>query len=337
MFICYLRSSSYSSHQICPLQYYLVYTLGFSFPGNIAADRGNITHKALEILGNKKLAIQNGKDGYEDEIFGYLKNSETDWRLATDLAYDYYTKIAPDHKWDHKKHKQEAYDWTEQAMTMNGGVFNPENLDIIAVEKTFDYTFEEDWAWYSYDIGEDKPIEGFLSIKGTIDVIYRENESVISMLDWKTGRCWDWAKDKPKTYSSLKIDPQLMIYFFALSKCYPEAEQILVNIIFMNTAGAFTLPYEKKDLAYAKEIIRNKFEKIKNTNKPIRNKNWKCDKGIVCKALLTPYKDSGKSYCDFFHDQIRAKGSDQVFREFGDKKKLNRYGTGGGRAAEIKD
>jgi ATP-dependent helicase/DNAse subunit B len=316
---------------MCPFQYYIVYTLGNKFDGNVASNKGNVVHKALEVLGNQKIAIQNGKDGYEDEIFGYLKNSETDWKWATEAAYDYYVGLEPHLRWNHKKDRADCIEWTERAMTINDGAFNPLNLDMIAVEKTFDITFEEDWAKYSYDFGDGKIVDGYLSIKGTIDMVYRENESVISVLDWKTGRCWDWGRDKPKSYKSLRYDDQLMIYFYALSQAYPEAEHILMNIAYFNTKGVFSLPYEKKDLMMAKEMIKKKFKTIKESQKPYLNKSWKCSK--LCGAGKTMYKDTGLTYCDFFQREVKKNGVDKTFQLFGDKNKLSRYQDGGGRKA----
>ena len=55
MIITYLRSSSVSSYSWCQHKYWLTYNLGFKDDSNKKAEKGNVVHKALELLANKKL------------------------------------------------------------------------------------------------------------------------------------------------------------------------------------------------------------------------------------------------------------------------------------------
>lgn len=73
MIITYIRSSSLKNWSFCQLQYYITYVLGHLQKSNQKADKGTISHKALEVLACCTQAIQEGKDEYEDEALGKFK------------------------------------------------------------------------------------------------------------------------------------------------------------------------------------------------------------------------------------------------------------------------
>ena len=81
------------------MKYYLEYTLGWKGPSNLAAEKGTVVHKALEILAIIKLNQQNGVGSFEDEVVGtvdifdydlddiiarcthfYKKHSKNEWK-----------------------------------------------------------------------------------------------------------------------------------------------------------------------------------------------------------------------------------------------------------------
>lgn len=98
------------------------------------------------------------------------------------------------------------------------------------------------------------------------------------MIDWKTGRRLDWATGEEKTLSKLYKDPQLKIYHYALSKLYPQYDHFIASINFINDGGAFSVCFDKPDLADTEELIRKKFEEINRCKKPKLSKSWKCNK-----------------------------------------------------------
>lgn len=93
-----------------------------------------------------------------------------------------------------------------------------------------------------------------------------------------------------KTLVKLQNDPQLRIYHYAVSKIYPNIEHIIFTINFINDGGAFSVCYDKDDLPKTENMIRQKFDTIKNTQMPQLNKSWKCTK--LCHFGKTTFENS---------------------------------------------
>jgi hypothetical protein len=156
-------------------------------------------------------------------------------------------------------------------------MFDPRNRNIFSSEGHFDIQIDKEWANYEYDLPEGK-IKGKLGIKGTIDLIVRENKDTLEIIDLKTGKRKDWATGEEKTLAKLYKDPQLRIYHYAISKMYPQYEHIIVTINFINDGGPFSVCFSKDDLAETEDMLRVKFETIKRCKKPKLSKSWRCKK-----------------------------------------------------------
>lgn len=240
-------------------------------------------------MANIKVAIQNNETQIEDEIVGPISVDNYDqWEILT-IVYNYYQ--------DNSSHLSFApYDytdckrWFKTALTYNEGEFNPLNKQIVAAEKGFDFQIDADWAHYKYKI-EENTLEGNLALKGTIDQINQINDNTLEILDWKTGARKNWATGKEKTFDTLMEDPQLRLYHYAVCKLYPEYDNILVTIFYLKDGGPFTLPFSKSQLGDTEEIIRKRFEKIKETNiAPRIYPDWKCTK--FCHAGKESFEDT---------------------------------------------
>ena len=91
MIITYLRSSSVSSYSWCQHKYWLTYNLGFKDDSNKKAEKGNVVHKALELLANKKLCLQNGTSSFFDnELKQEFSTIEISPESSIVAAYDHY-------------------------------------------------------------------------------------------------------------------------------------------------------------------------------------------------------------------------------------------------------
>ena len=129
-------------------------------------------------------------------------------------------------------------------------------------------------------------IKGQLRIKGTIDLVTLVSEGVIEYIDWKTGKRKDWAKNKEKDYKKLRKDSQLMLYFYALSRLYPDYDNIFVTIFFCQDGGPFSIFFDKKrDIPYVLGMLKSKFEAIKNDQIPRRIWDNPKDRWRVCKGF----------------------------------------------------
>jgi hypothetical protein len=315
---------------MCEQQYFIEYVLGYRGPSNKKADKGTICHKILEILAYIKLTQQNNENIFVDDIVGKINVKKYDIDNIAKKVYAYYSSQFKHHLWETKDFK-DCRAWTYKALEDHNGTFDPRNKVIVQPEQHFDIVIDKPWAKYSYNTKEGL-LEGYLAIKGTIDLITKIDDDTYEIVDWKTGRRLDWATGEEKTFSKLQNDPQLRIYHYAISKLYPNIKHIIVSINFINDGGAFSICYDEKDLEETENMLRQKFEKIKSTKVPRLNKTWKCTK--LChfgKSTfensnidpLVEYRDSQvcnidqtMTKCEQIKHDIALKGMKQVVDEY---------------------
>jgi CRISPR/Cas system-associated exonuclease Cas4 (RecB family) len=270
------------------MQYFIEYNLGIRSPSNQKADKGTIVHKVMEILAYIKLYEQEKKSIYNDDIIGDIDIKKYNLNTIIEQVYNYYSSQFKHHQWSSKDYK-DCHLWVNKAIEAHGGAFDPRNRTILQPEQHFDIVIKKPWAKYSYQT-KDGILEGYLAIKGTIDLITSVDNNTIEIVDWKTGRRLDWATGEEKTLAKLQNDPQLRIYHYAVSHLYPNMEHIIFTINFINDGGAYSVCYDKSDLPKTEDMIRSKFEIIKNTTKPQLNKSWKCTK--LCHFGKTTFENS---------------------------------------------
>jgi CRISPR/Cas system-associated exonuclease Cas4 (RecB family) len=297
---------------MCPQQYFFEYVLGWKSPSNKKADKGTIVHKVLEILAEMKHCVQLEKNFYDDDIYGKIdlkEKSMFDDKFILELIdkiYTYYSSHNNHHVWE-EKDKIDCIHWVQKALIYNNRMFDPRLRDIIKSEQHFDILINKPWADYKYKT-QQGILEGKLAIKGTIDLVTRVNDSTLEIIDYKTGKRLDWATGQEKTQEKLEKDPQLMIYFYAASKTYPEYENIIISIHYINDGGTFSICYNREDIYEAEQLIRKKFEEIKNTNKPRLNRSWKCNK--LCMFGKTTFENTDiDPLLEYRDEQITNKGS----------------------------
>ena len=336
MLISYLRSSSYTAFDWCQFKYWLVYTLGLKEQSGWKSERGNMVHKALELLARRKLAEQEGKTGFlEPELCREFSVDDIDVESSARLGYEHYAKKNESkHDWGEKDY-EDVLRWTRETVEFRGGLFDPRKRVVIAPELYFDLPIDKPWAKYSYISPHDgKKLEGALRIKGTMDLVTRVAPGIIELCDWKTGRRWDWGKDIEKTYERMCDDPQLLLYYYALSELYPDEQTIFVTIFFCQDGGPFTIVFEKKHRERALAKLRRRFEAIKHSQLPGRilgdaSKRWKCER------LCHFYKDKredGQSQCDYLYQELVSLGMDRATAKHGRPGAAFQYGSGGGQS-----
>jgi CRISPR/Cas system-associated exonuclease Cas4 (RecB family) len=315
---------------MCEQQYFFEYVLGMRGPSNKKADKGTICHKVLEILAGIKLSIQNKEKLYNDDILGGIDTKKYNLDKIIDQVYKYYSTQFKHHEWEDKDLK-DCHKWVYKALNDHNGTFDPRNRDIVQPEQHFDIVIDKPWAKYKYNTKEGI-LEGNLAIKGTIDLIAKVNDSTLEIIDWKTGKRLDWATGQEKTLAKLQNDPQLRIYHYAVSALYPDVDHVIVSINFINDGGAFSICYDRSDLSYTENMIRKKFDAIKNTKVPQLNRTWKCNK--LCHfgkstfentsiAPLIEYRDrqvcnpdTHMTKCEQVKHDIALKGIDRVVDEY---------------------
>lgn len=315
---------------MCEQQFFIEYVLGWRGPSGQKADKGTIVHKVLELLAVIKKAQQDKLILVNDDIAGQILVNNYDIDNLFDIVYTYYTNANNHHKWTDKD-KKDCRNWVQKTIEFNNGMFDPRNREIVCPEQHFDIIIDKPWAKYSYETPEGK-LEGNLALKGTVDLITKIDDNFYEIIDWKTGRRLDWATGKEKTQEKLENDPQLMIYHYAISRLYPQIENIMVTINFINDGGPFSICFQKKDLLRTESMLRNKFEKIKANRKPQLHKSWMCTK--LCHfgkttfdntpiPPLEEYRDGQvtpkggiMTKCEQIHHDIQIHGMDYVVEEY---------------------
>ena len=333
MIICYHRSSSLGTFEFCQMKYFFQYVLSHKDKTNKKAVMGTIVHRALQVLGDKKVAITNGEEKVvNDDIKDLTLEECDDIDAITELCFNHYAAHEEDVELTNKD-LSTCTNWIYKAISYKGGTLDPRNQNIFATEQFFDIEIKKDWAKYDYEVNGEK-ISGNLSIKGTVDVIAEEGEKYFQVLDYKTGKRLNWATGEEKTYEDLQKDTQLLLYYYALKNLYPDWS-FYVSIYYINDGGIFDLVFDESDYQKAEQILKKKFEDIKNSKLPKQlsreQSHWKCQR--LCKFSET-FEDTGKSACQFFHDMIQSIGIDKVTEKYADISRITKYGDGGGRMAD---
>jgi hypothetical protein len=289
MIITYFRSSSYNTHNMCEQQYFFEYVLGWRGPSGFKAIKGTIVHKVLEILAIiKKAQQENLLFVNDEEILGNIDVNNYNLNVMIERVYKHYSEANSQHIWTIKDYK-ECYGWIYKAIEFNNGMFDPRNCTILQPEQRFDFVIEKPWAKYEYNI-DGQIVDGYLGMKGTIDLITKVNETTVEVVDYKTGKRLDWATGKEKTQEKLEKDAQLRIYHYAVKKLYPHLDTVIFTIYYINDGGPFSMVFHDSDLIDTENMLRQKFEIIKNTKRPRLNKSWMCTK--LCHFGKTTFENS---------------------------------------------
>lgn len=335
MIITYLRSSSVSSFSWCQHKYWLQYNLGFQDDSNKKAEKGNVVHKALELLANKKLYLQNKQDLFKDiELNKEFNVLNLNPDKALEEAFNHY-KTKSIHTWDDKDFK-ECTKWLWDVLLFNDGMFSPLTRNIVMPEQYFDIEIKKPWAKYEYYLDDGSVISGNLKIKGTMDLITRVNEKTIEYIDWKTGERKDWSTGKEKGYDELYKDFQLRLYHYALFHLYPNENNIIMTIFFVKSGGPFSLCFDKNDIEKTEEMIKYEFEKIKRCHNPSRiidysKDKWKCEK--LCKFYKEKHENSDDlNICTYLHEELIQLGIKKAYIKHANLGVINSYGDGGGQS-----
>ena len=306
MIITYFRSSSFNAHDDCEQRYYIEYNLGWKGESGLKAEKGTISLKVLEILAHIKLGQQNEAKSITDDIVGKVSTKTYNIDKLVDKVFGHYSSFATHHNWA-SKDLEDCREWVHKARRLNSGMFDPLNRHIVAPELRFDFEIDQPWAKYKYNLPNGEILEGQLAMKGTIDLVTDIGDNMYEVVDWKTGRRLNWATGEEKTYEKLHDDPQLRMYHYAVSKAYPDKEQIVVTINFINDGGPFSICYTKDELPRTEAMLREKFERIRQTQVPKLNRSWKCTK--LCPFGKTTFAGTHiKPIQEFRSGQVTPKG-----------------------------
>lgn len=321
---------------MCQHKYFLNYALGLREVAGKKADKGNAVHKALELLARYKFAIQNNQPQFTDDELGNYFTTNFTPEIAIREAWGYIQKVASHHTWEEADFN-DCRKWMYEALEWRDGMFSPLKREIVAPEQYFEFEIREPWAAYDYVLPDGSPISGYLGLKGTIDLMVKQGND-LEMIDWKTGLRLDWSNFKPKTYEKLMDDPQLRIYHYAASRLYPNVENIFVTIFFLQDGGPESICFTRDDLKITEEMLRRRFNAIRNTIRPkLVYPSKKCNFCHYKKVDLDgkPIDDYNDSMCKKLQTEVVNLGLDKVMKKYSKAGAHDEYGDGGGR--KVKD
>lgn len=330
MLVTYVRSSSYNNYSYCEMQYFLTYVLGWQSDSGKKADMGTMAHKVMEILaGLKKCQQDHPRKKYleiEDDKCGKIRISKDD--LYTDTFIDEMTELAiakyaedSKHKF-YRKDRKDVRDTVETFLTHSDGLFDPRQRNIYHPEAHFDIPIEEDWAKFEYEINGEK-VNGQLAIKGTIDLTTLVNDDTIEVIDWKTGRRMDWATGEVKDYKKLENDAQLLLYFYAISKIYPQYKHKIMSIFFYKDSEGevdpmpFSICFGPEDEQRFLDKLKTRFLEIQQNNNPkpmdVTRTHWKCK--YLCHFCKNKWDDSNDNMCIYIEKHLKKHGMEETVKK----------------------
>lgn len=331
MYVTFFRSSSFNTWDFCNFKFYLGFNLGMREPSGFKAVKGNMVHKALELLGRRKLAEQNGETNVVEEETGtsLLTHQCTPDRVMQ-IGFDHYAKIETHHTFTRRDYV-DCRKWLQNALDFRRGLYNPLKRHVLVPEQYFEFAIEEPWAEYHYELPDGTKLHGHLGLKGTVDLVTRHPLGYVEYLDWKTGQRKDWATGKVKDFFKLCVDSQLRMYHYALSRLYPDAEEIFVTIFYVQFLEPFSICFTKEDLLKTEQMLRKRFELIRATTRPRRIwGDWKCSK--LCHFGKTKHPESSRTMCEHINDELLSLGMDKVNAKYMKAGAVTTYGSGGGRS-----
>jgi len=314
------------------MQYFITYVLGYRSDSGRRAEQGTMVHKVMECLAAlKKYQQENPKarilkivdDAIGEVKVGKKKLYEDEFiEELAERSYESYKKDSPN-TWQ-PRHFKEVMDGCWLFLHHNNGQFDPRERNIYFTEPHFDIAIEEDWAKFDYEINGER-VEGRLAIKGTIDLVTLVNEDTIEVIDWKTGRRLNWATMEEKTYDKLWNDPQLLLYFYAMSKLYPQFPNRIMSIFFSKDKDGkydprpYSMPFSKEDEPRFLEMLKNQVEKIRRNINPSMldptHRNFKCK--TLCHFCKNKF-NSGDSdnMCKTVYNSLRTDGYDKTVAKY---------------------
>lgn len=252
----YFRASSINTYADCQFKYFLNYSLGIPSKAGKKAELGTICHLVLEILAKAK---KNGRKMFDSKFTTPI--------YLLDCVLKRWKQKFPEFGFDDKDREF----CRDQIRFVLQSKFNPMSLDVIKVEHQFQLKLN----LHGFP-------EGF-ELRGTMDLVTKENNDTIHIIDYKTGQRTDWITGEPKELKDFFKDNQLKFYALVCRLLYPNYKYYMFTIIFTRDGGPFTVTFERQELENMLNWLRQLQAEVKFNSKPTRlkdlrgNQIWKCN------------------------------------------------------------
>jgi hypothetical protein len=214
--------------------------------------------------------------------------------------------------------KRDALNWTWIGLEFKKGLYDPRRREIFDTETHFDFEIQEPWAEYDFTSPDGVRSQGYLRLKGTIDLTTIIPNG-LEVIDWKTGQRLNWATGKEKTFEKLCEDDQLMFYYYALRKIHPNIKNIIITIFFVRDGGPFSICFDDSHVEMMENKIRKRFEEIRNARYPKmldpEHKDFRCAK--LCPFFKNKFDDNDDhNMCRTVHNAVRKHGLEYAVQAY---------------------
>jgi hypothetical protein len=135
-----------------------------------------------------------------------------------------------------------------------------------------------------------------------------------------TGRRLDWATMEEKDYEKLSSDPQLLLYFYAMSKMYPTFKYRIMSIFFCKDKDGnldpkpFSFCFAAEDEARFLAMLKKRVEEIRANNAPAlldhRRQNFKCKS--LCHFCKNKWPGTDENMCIYIEKHIKEHGMQET-------------------------
>jgi len=238
-------------------------------------------------------------------------------------SYDYYSALI-EQDWK-PVHLKDIFNYVymvlDYSVGKSGPIYDPRVRNVVDVEPFFDFEIKEDWAKYNY-MYKGEELSGYLSLKGTIDLVTELDHETVEIIDYKTGerKAWNEPDEPVKTPEKLATDTQLLLYNLAVRKMYPQYKNVICTIIFIRDGGPFSIPMnDTTDIELIQERIKNRFDYVRQMDQPqlldVNQDSFKCK--YMCDLYKNKFpKNQSMNCCQYLKKYIEKFGTQKAIDVF---------------------
>ncbi len=292
-----LSASSISTLDQCEMKWVLQYIMNYREPSGRAAAIGTICHYVLQCVARSKWIEQTGGE-YNDEIVGQIKTTY-DLDIWTPKIYQHFIGQNPHIAWTDADYREVLRN-IEKARLHN--LFPANHYEVLEIERFFNMAAASPWGEYAY--AKDGEIEkGNVNLVGVIDLVFRDEDGAINILDYKFGDSRDWNTGQKKDYGMLIKDVQLCMYYYAIKERYPDVD-VVANLWYVKKEELYSAMFGKDQEEVILDKLQSTLRKIKGIEKPATSYSFKCK---FCSFSKTNFADWGRPELDMDYNKVGGK------------------------------
>jgi hypothetical protein len=128
-----------------------------------------------------------------------------------------------------------------------------------------------------------------------------------------TGARKNWATGEAKTFDKLCKDVQLMLYYYAAKRLFPD-KTIIFTIFFIRDGGPFSLCFDETDVSKIEGILRDHYNEIRTNSLPKMldpvQRDFRCK--TLCHFFKNNWPETKLNMCRYVHNKLRFEGMEKT-------------------------